>query len=307
MALWRSGGHEGAFRRCGRFPDLPRCRRAAGQRRHPGQGVAESDGDGCGRSRLPAAFLHVGGGAVRGDQGRSWPLPTWSAGLSSGPRAGRADERAMLRSAARRAGRSQAMSPAASSRVMGGDAVDLVREKRHLRHGGGETDRRPRRHRPNRLGEHQPAHWGLAGTKGDPNRRLRELRAAVVALQRAVRAERVGPASVSFEPADHRHRGRTGVGDGGVHGARRVRAQGHRQRQGGRHRPLTRRPAARRCAPPLHLAVSDGEGALSPAFDHPEPENREGRPRRREITVLAPPARKRPFGGCYQIEITYGR
>jgi len=50
------------------------------------QGAAASDGDGCGRSRLPVEFPHVGGGAAPGRQGTSWrwPLHTWSAGLWSG-------------------------------------------------------------------------------------------------------------------------------------------------------------------------------------------------------------------------------
>ena len=40
---------------------------------------------------------------------------------------------------------------------------------------------------------------------------------------------------------DRRRRGRTGNGDGGVHGARRLRAQGHRQRQPADHRARRRR------------------------------------------------------------------
>ena len=48
---------------------------AAAQRRHLDQGAAESDGNGCGRSRLPVEFPHVGRGAVRGDKGRGGDGP----------------------------------------------------------------------------------------------------------------------------------------------------------------------------------------------------------------------------------------
>ena len=59
----------------GRFADLPWRGRAAAQRRHLGQGAAEGDGYGCGRSRLGVEFPRVAGGAVGGDEGRGGAGP----------------------------------------------------------------------------------------------------------------------------------------------------------------------------------------------------------------------------------------